>query len=43
MNDGTTFGGKEYEGCFRLNIGCPRAQLLDALERIAATLDATDR
>lgn len=43
LNDGTTFGGKEYEGCFRLNIGCPRAQLLDALERIAATLDATDR
>ena len=43
MNDGTTFGGKEYEGCFRLNIGCPRAQLLDALERIAATLDATAR
>ncbi|MBQ8703675.1 MAG: pyridoxal phosphate-dependent aminotransferase [Bacteroidales bacterium] len=36
MNDGTTFRGSEYEGCFRLNIGCPRAQLLDALERIKA-------
>ena len=34
MNDGTTFGGDAYEGCFRLNLGCPRAQLLDALERI---------
>ena len=35
MNDGTTFGGVQYEGCFRLNLGCPRAQLADALERIA--------
>ncbi len=47
MNDWTTFGvrdrsgandgdsGDAYEGCFRLNIGCPRAQLLDALDRIA--------
>ena len=46
MNDGTTFGVRdrsgandenrsEYEGCFRLNIGCPRAQMLDALDRIA--------
>ena len=34
MNDGTTFGGPDYEGCFRLNIGCPRAQLVDCLERI---------
>ena len=34
MNDGTTFGGKEYEGCFRLNIGCPRAMLTEALQRI---------
>ncbi|MBR1851404.1 MAG: PatB family C-S lyase [Bacteroidales bacterium] len=38
MNDGVTFGGSQYEGCFRLNIGCPRAQLLDVLERIAAAL-----
>ena len=39
MNDGTTFGGKEYEGCFRLNIGCPRAQMLDALDRIANAIN----
>lgn len=38
MNDGTTFGGPMYEGCFRLNIGCPKQQLLDALERIKDTL-----
>ena len=35
LNDGTTFGGKMYERCFRLNIGCPRQMLLDALNRIA--------
>ncbi len=34
MNDGTTFGGEDYEGCFRLNLGCPKAQLLEALDRI---------
>lgn len=39
MNDGTTFGGKEYEGCFRLNIGCPRAQMLEALDRIDKTIN----
>lgn len=35
LNDGTTFGGNDYRGCFRLNIGCPRATLVDALTRIA--------
>ena len=40
MNDGTTFGGKEYEGCFRLNIGCPRAMLTEALQRIENCLKA---
>lgn len=35
LNDGTTFGGRMYEHCFRLNIGCPRQMLLDALNRIA--------
>ncbi len=35
LNDGTTFGGKMYEHCFRLNLGCPRQMLLDALNRIA--------
>lgn len=34
MNDGTTFGGEDYEGCFRLNLGCPKAQLLEVLVRI---------
>lgn len=38
MNDGTTFGGDAYQCCFRLNLGCPRAQLLDALDRIAKTI-----
>ena len=35
LNDGTTFGGKDYRCCFRINLGCPRATLVDALERIA--------
>ena len=39
MNDGTTFGGESYEGCFRLNLGCPRAQLLSAIEHIAQTIN----
>lgn len=38
MNDGTTFGGDAYAGCFRLNLGCPRAQLQEVLERMAAML-----
>lgn len=36
LNDGTTFGGKDYRCCFRINIGCPRTTLLDALERVAS-------
>lgn len=36
LNDGTTFGGKVYRGCFRLNIGTPRAILKKALEQMAA-------
>lgn len=40
MNDGTTFGGDAYQCCFRLNLGCPRAQLLEALDRIAKTIKA---
>ena len=35
LNDGTTFGGKDYRCCFRINLGCPRATLMEALERIA--------
>ena len=38
LNDGTTFGGKDYEHCFRLNLGCPCTMLLDVLERIADAL-----
>ena len=38
MNDGSTFGGEKYECCFRLNLGCPRAQLLDVLSRIEKTV-----
>lgn len=40
MNDGTTFGGDAYQCCFRLNLGCPRAHLLDALNRIAKTINS---
>lgn len=45
LNDGTTFGVRDntgteipYQRCFRLNLGCPRSLLLDALQRIAAAL-----
>lgn len=49
LNDGTTFGvrdhkrataeiGKDYECCFRLNLGCPLTMLLDALNRIEKAL-----
>jgi len=38
LNDGTTFGGKAYENCFRINLGCPRAMLTDGLERIEKML-----
>ena len=35
LNSGLTFGGKDYAGFFRMNIGCPRSILNEALERIA--------
>ena len=38
LNDGTTFGGSDYEHCFRINLGCPRSLLLDGLNRIAKVL-----
>ena len=38
LNDGTTFGGDAYQCCVRLNLGCPRKMLLDALERIAEAI-----
>lgn len=37
VNDGLFFG-EQGRGFIRLNIGCPRAQLLQALERIARAL-----
>lgn len=37
LSDGKTFG-KGGEGFVRLNFGCPRAQLLEALERMRAAL-----
>lgn len=39
LNDGTTFGGDDYRCCFRMNIGCPRADLKAAIEKMAAALD----
>lgn len=36
LNDGTSFGGEDYRNCFRINLGCTRAVLREALERIAA-------
>lgn len=39
LNDGTTFGGNDYRGCFRINLGCPRATLAEALGRIAMSLE----
>lgn len=37
LNDGATFG-RGGEGFVRLNFGCPRATLIDALERMATAL-----
>lgn len=39
LNDGTTFGGNGFRGCFRINLGCPRSTLAEALERIKVSLD----
>lgn len=40
LNDGTTFGGDAYRQCFRINLGCPRSTLREALERIASALNS---
>ena len=40
LNDGSTFG-PGYANYARLNFGCPRAQLMETLERMAAVLDHT--
>lgn len=39
LNDGTTFGGPAYECCFRINLGCPRASLINVLKRIEQTIN----
>lgn len=39
MNDGTTFGGDAYKYCFRLNLGCPKAMLLDCLMRLKQVVE----
>lgn len=39
MNSGTMFG-PEGKGFMRLNAGCTRAQLSEALERIAAAVNS---
>lgn len=39
MNDGTTFGGDDYNYCFRLNLGCPKAMLLDCLMRLKQVVE----
>ena len=38
MNDGTMFG-QEGAGFMRMNLGCPRATLQQALEQIKAAYD----
>lgn len=38
LNDGTAFGGEAYGQCFRINLGCPRAILGEALERIGSAV-----
>ena len=39
LNDGAWFG-EEGKGFVRLNFGCPRATLAEALERMAEALEA---
>lgn len=34
LNSGLAFGGDDFAGFFRMNIGCPRSILKEALERI---------
>ncbi len=39
LNDGTTFGGDAFRGCFRINVGTPRKVLEEALDRIAESME----
>ena len=34
LNDGTDFGGDDYKCCFRLNVGCTKETLKQALQAI---------
>lgn len=34
LNDGRSFGGDAYRNCFRLNVGCPRSIVSEALIKI---------
>ncbi len=36
LNDGVEFGGKDFEKCFRMNIGCPHAILEEGIQRICS-------
>lgn len=38
LNSGLAFGGDDFAGFFRMNIGCPRSILKEALERICGAL-----
>jgi cystathionine beta-lyase len=42
LNDGATFGAAG-RGFVRLNFGCPRATLVEGLERMRAALAAAER
>ena len=42
FDPGTKFG-EELRGFQRINIGCPRAQLRDALERVAGAVARRSR
>ena len=38
VNSGTMYGQEAGEGFIRLNIACPRSQMLEGLKRIALTI-----
>ncbi|MFN8531499.1 MAG: MalY/PatB family protein [Anaerolineae bacterium] len=40
LNDGSTFGGAAYAQFVRLNFGCTRAMLLQALDRVCGAVNA---
>jgi cystathionine beta-lyase len=40
VNSGTMYGQEAGEGFIRLNIACPRSQMMEGLRRIAQTINA---